>query len=212
MSSVAVAIECSQDTRSAAVTLAGTVVAIKSELGFRQHGERLGSLVEEARLEAGVSWSQVDHLFVGVGPGSFTGIRVAVAATRAFALTIDRPVHAVTTFEALAAFQEGPSLCLVDARRDRFYGQEMDDHGLSVGAARIATVEQWLSQHRGPDQVLAADPMERLDDRFCRRIELDASLVAAAALRGIDRGSAAIAGSAVQPYYLRAPDATPMAV
>ncbi|MFP4360599.1 MAG: tRNA (adenosine(37)-N6)-threonylcarbamoyltransferase complex dimerization subunit type 1 TsaB, partial [Alphaproteobacteria bacterium] len=86
------ALDCSGDRRSVALAAGGAVVAARGEAGARGHAERLVPLLEETRAEAGWTWSSLDQLAVAVGPGSFTGVRIAVAAARALALALDRPV------------------------------------------------------------------------------------------------------------------------
>ena len=66
--------------------------------------------------EAGVAPRSLEGLVAGTGPGSFTGLRIGLAAARGLALAIDVPVAAVSTLDALAAGRPG-SLPVIDARR-----------------------------------------------------------------------------------------------
>ncbi len=68
-----------------------------------RHAERLFALLAGVLDEAGVDLGAVDRIAVTVGPGSFTGIRVALAAARGLGLATGRPVVGVGTLEALAA-------------------------------------------------------------------------------------------------------------
>ncbi|WP_112311771.1 tRNA (adenosine(37)-N6)-threonylcarbamoyltransferase complex dimerization subunit type 1 TsaB [Pseudogemmobacter bohemicus] len=63
--------------------------------------ERLMPLLEDLLAEAGLSWSDLAALAVGVGPGNFTGVRIAVAAARGLALGLDLPLTGVTSFELM---------------------------------------------------------------------------------------------------------------
>ena len=82
------------------------------------HAARLLGAADEALAAAGVGWEDVERLAVGVGPGSFTGLRIGIATARALAQGRGLPVVAVSTLEALARGADGPLvLAAIDARR-----------------------------------------------------------------------------------------------
>jgi tRNA threonylcarbamoyladenosine biosynthesis protein TsaB len=91
----------------------------------RGQAERLVPMVEEVRAEAGLAWSAIDLICVTVGPGSFTGVRIGLAAAQGFALACDLPILGVTTLEALAcaAPPDRAVLAAIDARRGQLYAQ-----------------------------------------------------------------------------------------
>jgi tRNA threonylcarbamoyladenosine biosynthesis protein TsaB len=67
-----------------------------------QHAARLLPLAGEALERAGLGWSDVARIGAGVGPGSFTGLRIGVATARAIARATGAQLTAVSTLEALA--------------------------------------------------------------------------------------------------------------
>jgi tRNA threonylcarbamoyladenosine biosynthesis protein TsaB len=88
------------------------------------HPERLMSAVD--RLLADARWSARDlaGLAVAVGPGSFTGLRIAVSTVKGLALALDLPIAAVPTLDAMAAALPWASLpvCpVLDARKGEIY-------------------------------------------------------------------------------------------
>ncbi|KIC16959.1 tRNA (adenosine(37)-N6)-threonylcarbamoyltransferase complex dimerization subunit type 1 TsaB [Leisingera sp. ANG-Vp] len=84
----------------------------------RGQAERLMPLLEELLAESGVSWQDLNAIGVGVGPGNFTGIRIAVSAARGLALGLDIPAVGVDGFEARAADGALPA---VPAPREQVY-------------------------------------------------------------------------------------------
>jgi tRNA threonylcarbamoyladenosine biosynthesis protein TsaB len=89
-------------------------------------GERTGRAAEvladadQLLRAAGVVPRDLDLLAVGVGPGSFTGVRIGLAAARGVALALDLPVAGVSTLDALAAGAPG-AVPVIDARRGEIF-------------------------------------------------------------------------------------------
>jgi tRNA threonylcarbamoyladenosine biosynthesis protein TsaB len=99
----------------------GSVVEVRDDPapGTRPaHASRLLAAAEEALAAAGVGWEDVERLAVGVGPGSFTGLRIGIATARALAQGRGLPLVGVSTLEALARGADAPLvLAVLDARR-----------------------------------------------------------------------------------------------
>ena len=86
------------------------------------HAARLLAAAEEALAAAGVGWEAVERLAVGLGPGSFTGLRIGIATARALAQARGLPVAGVSSLEALARGAAGPLvLAAIDARRGEVF-------------------------------------------------------------------------------------------
>ncbi|HWD65354.1 MAG TPA: tRNA (adenosine(37)-N6)-threonylcarbamoyltransferase complex dimerization subunit type 1 TsaB [Solirubrobacteraceae bacterium] len=86
------------------------------------HTRRLLELIEAVMAQTGVDWSDIDRLAVGVGPGTFTGLRIGIATAQALAYSRGLPLTPVSTLEALAlpavdATPEQAVIAVLDARR-----------------------------------------------------------------------------------------------
>lgn len=92
------------------------------------HGREIAPSVEALCRETGIALHELDLVAVDVGPGSYTGLRVGLAAAKALAWALGRPVLGVPSLDALAeaaapAAPPGALLCAaVDARWDQIYG------------------------------------------------------------------------------------------
>jgi tRNA threonylcarbamoyladenosine biosynthesis protein TsaB len=92
-------------TVAGVLRLDGSVVEVRDDPapGVRPgHANRLLAAAEEALQRAGVGWEEVERLAVGVGPGSFTGLRIGIATARALAQARGLPLVGVSSLEALA--------------------------------------------------------------------------------------------------------------
>lgn len=101
----------------------GTVTEVRDdpETGARPgHANRLLGAAEAALEQAGLGWEEVDRIAVGVGPGSFTGLRIGIATARALSQSRGLPLVGVSSLEALAlgaGDAEPLVLAVLDARR-----------------------------------------------------------------------------------------------
>jgi tRNA threonylcarbamoyladenosine biosynthesis protein TsaB len=93
------------------------------------HASRLLPLAGELLDDAGLRFADVDRIGVGVGPGTFTGLRIGVATARALAQAAGAELAAVSTLRALAAGAEhdGPVLAVLDARRGEAFAAAWRD-------------------------------------------------------------------------------------
>jgi tRNA threonylcarbamoyl adenosine modification protein YeaZ len=83
-----------------------TVLGEASDMIGKGHAEHLMGIIDRALDQAGVTLSAVERIAVTVGPGSFTGIRVGVAAARGFALSLDVPAVGISTLTVMAAAEQ----------------------------------------------------------------------------------------------------------
>jgi tRNA threonylcarbamoyl adenosine modification protein YeaZ len=116
------AVEFSSENRSVALVEGSVVLARAAEPG----GRRVIGLVEEVLRGAGCEREEVEAIAVGLGPGSYTGIRGAIAFAQGW--QIGRPVNliGVSSVECLAAQAEAEKIfgtvnIVVDAQRNEFY-------------------------------------------------------------------------------------------
>ncbi|MEK9970073.1 MAG: tRNA (adenosine(37)-N6)-threonylcarbamoyltransferase complex dimerization subunit type 1 TsaB [Ferrovibrio sp.] len=129
---------------SVAVIDGDAVLARVVSAGGKGNAERLLPLLEQARAEAGIDLAALDGIAATVGPGSFTGIRTALATARALGLALKIPVWGVTTTETLAAAAAQPGLAtvaVIDAKRDELYIQCFAaDDGTPLDEPRLLSV------------------------------------------------------------------------
>jgi len=187
----------------------------------RAHAEVIMLMVEKVMYEAGLAFDALDAIAVTVGPGSFTGVRVGVAAARGLALATGRPLIGVTSLEVMARqaverLDDTPGTLAIalDARRSEVYLALFDSAGEMLtkpaaltpeqAAARIPETGKIIVAGSGAALIVqAAGESGRDIEAVLPDLQPDAStLVQMALTRPPVEGP-------LRPLYLRAPDAKP---
>lgn len=108
-----------------AVVADGQIVAQRHTQGGRGQAAILAPMAAEVLAEAGIAATALDAVAVTIGPGSFTGLRAAIALAHGIAAAAGRPVVGVTVAEAMAEALPvlgGRALWVaIDSRRDRIF-------------------------------------------------------------------------------------------
>ncbi|WP_375491947.1 tRNA (adenosine(37)-N6)-threonylcarbamoyltransferase complex dimerization subunit type 1 TsaB [uncultured Jatrophihabitans sp.] len=207
------------DTSSAAVVaavvdvpdLAGradvAVLAARSPLAARGHGELLSPNIADCLADAGARPRNIGAVVAGTGPGPYTSLRVGLATAAAFADAVGAPTYGVSPLDAIAlACADEPALLVAtDARRREVYharyahGRRTDD----IAVDRPAEVDVGgITAAAGAGGELYADVWPQLRRRPERYPEPDAL-----ARRAADRVRAHAPSEPLIPAYLRRPDA-----
>ncbi len=107
------------------------VVAESSVNSRASHSEGLVSMIDHMLPSVGWAMGDVDLIATGVGPGSFTGLRISVVLAKVFARSLSIPVVGVSTLKALArqVAEDGIVISLFDARRERVYAGVFEKEG-----------------------------------------------------------------------------------
>jgi tRNA threonylcarbamoyl adenosine modification protein YeaZ len=192
---ITVAFDTATEVATAAVVEDGEVVGER-----RSRAVTVLEDVDALLRQAGVKLSLVDRLAVGTGPGSFTGLRIGLAAARGLGLALDLPVAGVSTLAALAAGAPG-ALPVIDAKRREVFtlvnGETAvlapGDLGLEPGTVCVG---DGAVRYRSLLEQAGATVPPDGDERHVPR-------AAHHALLARDFGPAEL----VEPIYVRVPDA-----
>ncbi|MDX2377232.1 tRNA (adenosine(37)-N6)-threonylcarbamoyltransferase complex dimerization subunit type 1 TsaB [Microbacterium sp. LRZ72] len=197
------AIDTSLGSGVAVVGLDGRVAGEATTDDPLGHAEIIGDLLERALAQAGIAPADLTHVAAGMGPGPFTGLRIGVAAARAFALARGIPVVPVVSHDAAALAHDDtarayPLAIVTDARRRELAYTLYS--GIGADGIPVRLTEPALSPRDDLDAALAPRGAARVD-------------VATIAPAAVGRVAAALIATdavpaASEPLYLRAPDVT----
>jgi tRNA threonylcarbamoyladenosine biosynthesis protein TsaB len=175
-------------------------------------GERRGAhvaqevlvLCQELVERAGISTSEIDAVVGGIGPGSFTGVRIGLASARGIALALGVPAAGASTLDALRAGAGDDAIGCIDARRGEVFAESAELPGAARSPAELAELGR-------PGQLVVGDGAVRYRELFAaaglvvpgdedpRHLPAARLLAAGAAADGLSLP--------LEPRYLRRPDA-----
>lgn len=118
------ALETSAKSVSTAVVENGAPLAYAYQCTGLTHSRTLMPMVDAMLKNAELTLGDMDAVAVAAGPGSFTGLRIGIAAVKGLAWAADKPCFGVSTLEAMAqnlAHMDGLLVCAMDARRNQVY-------------------------------------------------------------------------------------------
>jgi tRNA threonylcarbamoyladenosine biosynthesis protein TsaB len=181
------------------------------------HAAQLLPLAREALATLGASFADVARIGVGVGPGTFTGLRIGVATARALAQSTGAELAAVSTLEALAeaAHDDRAVLAVLDARRGEAFAAGYRQGTRLNGPIAIAPegLAGLADPAHGP-WLAVGDGAIRFRDRLVPAADVpgdDSTLhrVSALAVCRLARAAPTVDRDALLPEYVRPPDAVP---
>jgi tRNA threonylcarbamoyl adenosine modification protein YeaZ len=189
----------------------------------RGHAEALLPLIERVMAQVEGGFASLDRIAVTVGPGSFTGIRVAISAARGFGVALDIPVVGVSTLAAFAAPlvlgqkpaspQPGVIVSAIDARHGQVYLQACSDTGVVLLAPTVLPLAEAIDKlPPGPLRITgSAAPLLAIAAWSRHRAaEVEGEIVATPILYVARLGMIADpAGAPPRPLYIKAPDVKP---
>jgi tRNA threonylcarbamoyladenosine biosynthesis protein TsaB len=144
---VILSIDTTSEFGSLAIRAGGRLIAERQLHSPEGFGHILFGELEQLLAQASVTLPEIDCFAAGAGPGSFTGVRVALTAAKGLAEVQHKPVAAVSNLRALAAFGSAPKrVVLLDARRGEVYAAV---YGADLELLEAETVEKlppWLER------------------------------------------------------------------
>ena len=203
---------------SAALVEDAKVLASEQRLQSQGQAEALLPMIEAVLRMAALSYPDLDLIAATIGPGTFTGLRIGLAAARGLRLASGVPLVGVTTLEALAesvplsARLGRGLLSVIDARRGEVYAQAFNGGLLPLCPPQLLDLAAAASLLPAGPAVLVGSGAPLLTPWLAGRDLIApggpdnpaATAVAAVALR---RGVPAPGSPPPSPLYLRAPDA-----
>ncbi|MCI8594027.1 MAG: tRNA (adenosine(37)-N6)-threonylcarbamoyltransferase complex dimerization subunit type 1 TsaB [Oscillospiraceae bacterium] len=177
------ALETSAVAASVAVCEDESLLAQSFQNSGLTHSKTLMPMAEDLLKNCGLALKEIDVIAVAAGPGSFTGLRIGVAAAKGLAWAADKPCAAVSTLEAMAwqtAHMDGLIVPVMDARRHQYYNALFSAEGgllCRLTPDRAIATEELLEELKKCEkkQILVGDGAH-LCYTDCKKMDIQAEL------------------------------------
>jgi len=217
-------VDTSTFTESVALIDGGTLIGERNVRRTYGHASGLHTDLHELLEEAGWTIDKLDGFVIGIGPGSFTGLRVGMAAVKGLAYALDKPLYGVPTTTALlrGIVDDRDVLALIDARRGEVYAQGSFVESI-LGSTRCYSPEGLISAfqlHNRAPRLIVGEGALKYRARFLEAWpdtlipEGDAVHIPRASLLAIGLEAAlerqevsSVSIATLEPIYVRASDA-----
>ncbi len=226
-----IAIETSGRVGSAAIGRGDELISDVSFSGFMKHSAELFSVLEKLLQEADSTANDIEHVYITTGPGSFTGLRIAVTAAKMFYFTQKAQIIAADTMAVIAESASRYTAetrqtvdciaTILDAKKDLFYAavfDRVDGNWQKCFDTQIITAEKllnWLETNKKKNVGLLGEGLvyyaEKFDAPFTHLLDESYWSATAAGLFRVGQRMAAekqfADPFALTPKYIRGPDA-----
>lgn len=162
-----IALDTATSAGGVAVADEGRILALRTFDAGREHSRRMFPEIEGALADAGRRREEIAAVAVTIGPGSFTGLRIALSAAKGLCFALGVPLVTVSTLEALAArlpWCALPVCAVLDARRGEVYAaayDTSDGRPRALGAEEVLVPERLLARWGDRDVLFTGNGVDR---------------------------------------------------
>lgn len=212
---ITLAIDTAQACCQCALIDADGTSYFMSEARARGHAEYVMDQIDALLDNAQREYDDLDRIVVASGPGSFTGLRVGLAAARGLAVALDIPCLGIPTLLALSLSgrENSPLSVLIDARRDQHYRQDFSAPGKPLGEPKAIENAKALEGFTPNSRVLGSGAEWAASESGAHNVELARDPDMRTFLNVVKMAEfGQLADPAIyppEPCYLRAADAKP---
>lgn len=209
---VLLSVDSSSQASVAALFRDGELLCEYTQNQSKTHSVKMLPMIEQMLSDVEVELSDIDVFACGIGPGSFTGVRIGVATVRGFAKTLDKPCVAVNSLEILAENVRhfpGTVFALVSARENECFCA-VYENGEEIVAPCVMSVDEVIAAAEGKQVVFVGDGAVANREKLLpfgtvsqgRQNVISAASAGEVALRKMEAGKEGTCESLV-PLYLR---------
>ena len=140
---------------------------------WQSQSEHMVPEIDKLMNEYNINREDIDAIIVTIGPGSYTGVRIALTIAKTTALALNIPIYPVSSLRVLKN-DKRPSICLINARSGRSYFAVYEDDKVIIGDTikKNEEVKEYIANH--PDYSVCGDArylgLEKVDTNICQQM------------------------------------------
>ena len=166
-------IDTSSKFLSIAVSEDKNIIKEESYLLDRQHSSQLVPKIKELLKKSRLSIKKIDGFVIGIGPGSFTGLRIGVSTVKGFGIALGKPCIGVASIDAIACNAVGVSgneiIPVIDAKRGQVYAAIYRKKGnqiIRISEYLLLPIDKLMKKIKG-SPVFLGDGVSLYKDKIC---------------------------------------------
>lgn len=170
---IVLGVDTSSDAAAVGLVADGVLLCEYTVNNGKNHSIKVLPMIEAVLLQAGISFADIDVYACGVGPGSFTGVRIGVATAKGFAQSWNKPVVSMSSLRILAenvCGYKGLRVSLIYARADELFCGAYDAEGNEVLKPCVMTLEEVISFLQEQECMLLGDGALKYRQDFAERL------------------------------------------
>jgi len=166
---IVLGIDASSDAAAVALVADGVLLCEHTLNNGKNHSVKLLPIIENMLRETGITFPEIDVYSCGVGPGSFTGVRIGVATAKGFAQSWKKPMAAVSSLAVLAENLqgfEGLRVAAIHARVDELFCAAYEADGTAFIEPSVMTVSELSEKLCGKHAMVVGSGALMYQDEF----------------------------------------------
>ncbi len=162
---ITLGINTSLSTAEVVVLKNDNILAMDTDTQPFSQATSITSLLHNVLLDSHISFKEVDLLACSIGPGSFTGIRIGLAAAKGLKMALQKPLLGINIFEAIAyGYKDEAISVLIDSLRDDFFCQQFNEQGQTLTEPFLIEKDNFDSLS---GRLIYAEEQENITSNLC---------------------------------------------
>lgn len=149
-------LDSSDKNMSIGITKDNVLIAHFHGKAWQKQSELMTKVLDDLFFDNKINPKNIKEIVVGIGPGSYTGVRIALTIAKVFAFSLNIPIYPISSLRLLADFDK-PSICIINARSERSYVGVYNKEEIILNDSIIKNEQVLIYIKEHPEFILRGD-------------------------------------------------------